>query len=47
MTGFFSLHHPVQFESEAHPAGALSPGVKWLGREANNSPPSSAEVKNA
>jgi len=28
-------------------AGALSPEVKWPGREADNSPPSSAEVKNA
>jgi hypothetical protein len=27
--------------------GALSPGVKWPGREADRSPPSSAEVKNA
>jgi hypothetical protein len=26
---------------------ALSPGVKWPGREADYSPPSSAEVKNA
>jgi hypothetical protein len=26
--------------------GALSPGVKWPGHEANHSPPSSAEVKN-
>jgi len=27
--------------------GVLSPGVKWPGYEADNSPPSSAEVKNA
>jgi hypothetical protein len=27
--------------------GALSLGVKWPGREADHSPPSSAEVKNA
>jgi hypothetical protein len=27
--------------------GALSPGVKWPGHEADYSPPSSAEVKNA
>jgi hypothetical protein len=27
--------------------GALSLGVKWPGRVANHSPPSSAEVKNA
>jgi hypothetical protein len=26
--------------------GALTPGVKWLGCEADQSPPSSAEVKN-
>jgi hypothetical protein len=25
--------------------GALSLGVKWLGREADHSPPSSAEIK--
>jgi hypothetical protein len=25
--------------------GGLSPGVKWPGREADHSPPSSAEVK--
>jgi hypothetical protein len=37
----------------AHPAsyplgtGALSQGVKWLGNEADHSPPSSAKVKNA
>jgi hypothetical protein len=28
-------------------AGALSLGVKWPGREADHSPPSSAEIKNA
>jgi hypothetical protein len=27
--------------------GALSLGIKWLGHEADHSPPSSAEVKNA
>jgi len=27
--------------------GALSLGVKWRGREADHSPPSSAELKNA
>jgi hypothetical protein len=27
--------------------GALSPGIKWLEREADHSPPSNAEVKNA
>jgi hypothetical protein len=32
----------------AHPGvpGALTPGVKWLGCEADHSPPSSAKVKN-
>jgi hypothetical protein len=49
--GNFSLHHRVQNDSGAHPAsypmgtGALSLGVKWPGRESDNSPPSSAEVK--
>jgi len=28
-------------------SGAFSPGVKWPGREAYRSPPSSSEVKNA
>jgi hypothetical protein len=53
-TGNFSLHHRVQDGSGAHPASypmgarcGLSMGVKWPGREANHSPPSSAEVKNA
>jgi hypothetical protein len=52
-TGNFPLHHRVQNGSGAHPAsyqwvsGALSLGVKRLGREAEHSPPSSAEVKNA
>jgi hypothetical protein len=47
----FSLLHSVQTDSGAHPVsyligtGALSPGIKWLGREADHSPPS-AEVKN-
>jgi len=27
--------------------GAIPPGVKWLGNEAHNSPPSGAQVKNA
>jgi hypothetical protein len=40
----FSLHYHVQNGSEAQ-QGALSLGVKWPGREANHSPPSSAEVK--
>jgi hypothetical protein len=45
--GNFSLHHRVQNCSRAHPASypALSLGVKRPGREADHSPPSSAEVK--
>jgi hypothetical protein len=49
----FSLHHRVQTGFGAHPAsypmgtGALSLGVKRLGRETDHSPPSSVEVKNA
>jgi hypothetical protein len=51
--GNFSLHHRVQNGSGDHPAsypmgtGALYLGVKQLGREADHSPPYSAEVKNA
>jgi hypothetical protein len=49
----FSLHHRVQNGSGAHPIqppiqwvpGALSLGVKRPEREADHSPPSSAEVK--
>jgi hypothetical protein len=43
----------AQTDSEAHPAshpiitGYLSPEVKRLGREADDLPPSSAEVKDA
>jgi len=50
---FFSLRHRIQAGSGAHLAsfprgtGALSPGVKRPGHEANNSPSPSAEVKNA
>jgi hypothetical protein len=46
-----ALHHRIQNGSGAHPAsyqwvpGALSLGVKRPGREADHSPPSSAEVK--
>jgi hypothetical protein len=46
-------HHRVQTCSGAHPASCLmgnwgnSPGVNRLGRETDDSPPSSAEVKNA
>jgi hypothetical protein len=49
----FSLNHHVQNGSGAHSAsypvgtGALSLRVKRPGREADHSPPSSAEVKNA
>jgi hypothetical protein len=48
----FSLRHRVKTGSGTHPAscpvcvpGALSLGVKRPGREADHSPPSSAEVK--
>jgi hypothetical protein len=50
-TGNFFLHHGVQSGSGAHPNSYpmdtrdLSLGVKWPGRETNNSPPSSDEVK--
>jgi hypothetical protein len=50
--GNFSLHHRVQNGSLAHPAsypmGARGsfPGGKRQGREADHSPPSSAEVNN-
>jgi hypothetical protein len=53
MAGNFSLHYRVQTGSEAYPdsyptsKGALSLEEKRSGREANHSPPSSAEVKNA
>jgi hypothetical protein len=48
----FSVLHVVQTGSETHPAsypmvpGFLPPWVKWQGREADHSPPASAEVKN-
>jgi hypothetical protein len=48
----FSLCHSVQTGSGAYPipypvgTGVLSSGVKRPGREANHSPPSTAEVKN-
>jgi hypothetical protein len=47
----FSLLHIVQTRSGVHPTsykmrtGALSRGVKWQGREADHSLPTSAEVK--
>jgi hypothetical protein len=50
-TGNFSLHHRVQNGSASQPPiqwvlGALSLGVKRPRREADHSPPSSAEVTN-
>jgi hypothetical protein len=51
--GNFSLQHHVQTGSGAHPASypiggrSYFPGVRRARREADNSPPSSAEVKNA
>jgi hypothetical protein len=51
--GKFSLHPRVQNGSGAHPASypmdtrGSFPGVKRPGREADHSPPSSADVKNA
>jgi hypothetical protein len=51
--GNFSLHHRVQNGFGSHSAsypvvpGALSLEVKRPGREADHSPPSSAEAKNA
>jgi hypothetical protein len=50
--GFFSPCHPSRpAPGPTHPPiqwvlGAVSPGVKRLGRDAKHSPPSSAEVKN-
>jgi hypothetical protein len=50
--GNISLHHRVQNGSRAHPTsypmgarGSFLEGVKRPGREADHSPPSSAEVK--
>jgi hypothetical protein len=51
--GSFSLHHHVQTGSGAHSASypmgtrALSLGIQRPGREADHTPTSSAEVKNA
>jgi hypothetical protein len=47
--GNFSLHHRVQIDYGAHPIGigGSSLGVKRVGREADHSPPSSSELKNA
>jgi hypothetical protein len=50
--GFSSLRHRVQTGSGEHQpptqrvTGALSPGIKWPGCEADYSPPSSEEFKN-
>jgi hypothetical protein len=46
-TGNFSLHHRVQNGSGAHPASypMCTRGSFKPGREADHSPPSSAEVK--
>jgi hypothetical protein len=41
---FYTALGPTQPPIERVP-GALSVGVKWQGREADHSPPSSAEVK--
>jgi hypothetical protein len=49
--GNFSPNHRVQSDSGAHPAsypvgtGCSFPGLKRMGREADPSPPSNAEVK--
>jgi hypothetical protein len=48
--GNFSLLHCLQTGSGAHPASypmGTRAGVKMPGREADHSPPYSAEVKNA
>jgi hypothetical protein len=51
--GNSSLYHRVQIGCGAHPAsypmgtGDYFPGLKLKGREADHSPPSSAEAKNA
>jgi hypothetical protein len=49
----FYVLHSVQSGSGAHPfsiemctRGALSPGIKRTGRDADHSPPSGAELKN-
>jgi hypothetical protein len=44
----FSLLHSVQTGSGAHPASSPmdTSGVKWAVREADHTPPSSAEVNN-
>jgi hypothetical protein len=44
--GSLSLFHSVQTGSGVHPTSDLSPGVNHGEPEADNCPPSSAEVKN-
>jgi hypothetical protein len=44
---FFLIRRRFQSSPGAYPAGVLSPGIKRLEREANQSLPFSAEVKNA
>jgi hypothetical protein len=50
---FVNRFHRIQNDCGAHPAsypmgsGGSFPGVKRAGREAEHSPPSSAEIKNA
>jgi len=39
---FISAQSPIQWVP-----GAVTPGVKWQGHEADHSPPSSAKAKNA
>jgi hypothetical protein len=54
VAGNYSLYHLVQTGSGAHPASypmgkrsSFSLEVNWAGREADHSPPSSTEIKNA
>jgi hypothetical protein len=42
---FSSPHHPSTQPPTEWVPGTLSPGVKWPGREADHSPPTSAKVK--
>jgi len=52
LAGMFPLCHCIQTSSVAHPPTiqwvqwALCPEVKWMGFEADHSPPTSAEVEN-
>jgi hypothetical protein len=50
LVGFFFISSTPALGSTQPPIhwvpGALTPGVKWLGCEADHSSPSSAEVKN-